>query len=70
MGQRQLADWRFYFQRIAVRGPWASLMLGLPLGLLLAFFTTGAIVEAFDSWRRALFYCGSAWGYLSPLCFL
>jgi MFS family permease len=24
---------------------------GLPLGLTLAFFTTGAIVEAFDSWR-------------------
>ena len=30
-------------------------MLGLPLGLLLAFFTTGAIVEAFDSWRAPFF---------------
>ena len=30
-------------------------MLGLPLGLLLAFFTVGAMVEAFDSWR-APFY--------------
>jgi hypothetical protein len=27
-------------------------MLGLPLGLLLAFFTIGAMVKAFDSWRR------------------
>ena len=26
-------------------------MLGLPLGLLLAFFTIGAMVQAFDSWR-------------------
>lgn len=26
-------------------------MLGLPLGLLLAFFTVGAMVKAFDSWR-------------------
>lgn len=26
-------------------------MLGLPLGLLLAFFTIGAMVKAFDSWR-------------------
>ena len=30
-------------------------MLGLPLGLLLAFFTTGAIVEAFGSWRAPFF---------------
>lgn len=30
-------------------------MLGLPLGLLLAFFTTGAMVEAFDSWRAPFF---------------
>ena len=30
-------------------------MLGLPVGLLLAFFTTGAIVEAFDSWRAPFF---------------
>lgn len=33
----------------------AVLQLGLPLGLLLAFFTTGPLVEAFDSWR-APFY--------------
>ncbi|SDN79583.1 spinster family MFS transporter [Pseudomonas jinjuensis] len=26
-------------------------MLGLPLGLMLAFFTVGAMVQAFDSWR-------------------
>lgn len=25
--------------------------LGIPIGLILAFFTTGAIVDAFDSWR-------------------
>lgn len=30
-------------------------MLGLPLGLLLAFFTVGAMVEAFDSWRAPFF---------------
>ncbi|REH38691.1 putative MFS family arabinose efflux permease [Paraperlucidibaca baekdonensis] len=30
-------------------------MLGLPFGLLLAYFTTGAIVEAFDSWRAPFF---------------
>lgn len=30
-------------------------MLGLPLGLLLAFFTTGVIVEAFGSWRAPFF---------------
>jgi len=30
-------------------------MLGLPLGLLLAFFTTGIIVEAFGSWRAPFF---------------
>ncbi len=30
-------------------------MLGLPLGLLLAFFTTGAIVEAFGNWRAPFF---------------
>lgn len=28
-----------------------TFMLGLPLGLLLAFFTIGAMVQAFDSWR-------------------
>lgn len=30
-------------------------MLGLPLGLLLAFFTIGAMVEYFDSWRAPFF---------------
>ncbi|NWB94665.1 MFS transporter [Pseudomonas gingeri] len=30
-------------------------MLGLPLGLVLAFFTTGAMVKAFDSWRAPFF---------------
>ncbi|CAD5107783.1 spinster family MFS transporter [Zestomonas carbonaria] len=30
-------------------------MLGLPLGLLLAYFTIGAMVEAFDSWRAPFF---------------
>ncbi|WP_338506779.1 MFS transporter [Pseudomonas poae] len=30
-------------------------MLGLPLGLLLAFFTIGWMVKAFDSWRAPFF---------------
>ncbi len=30
-------------------------MLGLPLGLMLAFFTIGALVKAFDSWRAPFF---------------
>ncbi|UUD65068.1 MFS transporter [Pseudomonas seleniipraecipitans] len=30
-------------------------MLGLPLGLLLAFFSIGAMVAAFDSWRAPFF---------------
>ncbi|SDP68104.1 MFS transporter [Phyllobacterium sp. OV277] len=30
-------------------------MLGLPLGLILAFFTTGAVVRAFGSWRAPFF---------------
>ncbi|WP_025127784.1 MFS transporter [Pseudomonas sp. PH1b] len=30
-------------------------MLGLPLGLVLAFFTIGAMVKAFDSWRAPFF---------------
>ena len=30
-------------------------MLGLPLGLTLAFFTVGAMVEAFGSWRAPFF---------------
>lgn len=30
-------------------------MLGLPLGLMLAFFTIGPMVKAFDSWRAPFF---------------
>ena len=30
-------------------------MLGLPLGLVLAFFTIGAMVKAFGSWRAPFF---------------
>lgn len=30
-------------------------MLGLPVGLLMAYFTVGAMVKAFDSWRAPLF---------------
>ncbi|QCI64806.1 spinster family MFS transporter [Phreatobacter stygius] len=30
-------------------------MLGLPVGLILAFFTVGAMVKAFDSWRAPFF---------------
>ncbi len=30
-------------------------MLGLPIGLVLAFFTVGAMVKAFDSWRAPFF---------------
>lgn len=30
-------------------------MLGLPLGLVLAFFTIGSMVKAFDSWRAPFF---------------
>ncbi|HYE49664.1 MAG TPA: MFS transporter [Azospirillaceae bacterium] len=30
-------------------------MLGLPIGLVLAFFTTGAMVQAFGSWRAPFF---------------
>ncbi|MDD0843485.1 spinster family MFS transporter [Pseudomonas sp. Gutcm_11s] len=30
-------------------------MLGLPIGLLLAYFTVGAMVKAFDSWRAPFF---------------
>src|SRR5690606_3588992 len=30
-------------------------MLGLPLGLMLAFFTIGPMVNAFDSWRAPFF---------------
>ncbi|MGX1805078.1 MFS transporter [Nocardia sp. NPDC055321] len=34
----------------------AMLQLGLPLGLLLAFFTTGPLVEASDSWRTPFYF--------------
>lgn len=30
-------------------------MLGLPIGLILAYFTVGAMVNAFDSWRAPFF---------------
>ena len=33
----------------------AIFMLGLPIGLVLAYFTVGAIAEAFDSWRAPFF---------------
>lgn len=33
----------------------AVFQLGIPIGLILAFFTTGAIVDAFDSWRAPFF---------------
>lgn len=33
----------------------ATFMLGLPLGLVAAYFTVGAIAEAFDSWRAPFF---------------
>lgn len=38
-------------------------MLGLPVGLLLAFFTVGAMVEYFDSWR-APFYIAAVPGFI------
>lgn len=38
-------------------------MLGLPIGLLLAFFTVGAMVEYFDSWR-APFYIAAVPGII------
>ena len=33
----------------------AVFQIGIPVGLILAFFTTGLIVEAFDSWRAPFF---------------
>ena len=38
-------------------------MLGLPLGLVLAFFTVGAMVEAFGNWR-APFFIAAVPGFL------
>lgn len=43
-------------------------MLGLPLGLLLAFFTVGAIAEAFDSWR-APFLLAAIPGFILAIFF-
>jgi len=42
-------------------------MLGLPLGLLLAFFTVGAMVQAFDNWR-APFFIAAVPGLLLAIC--
>ena len=42
-------------------------MLGLPLGLLLAFFTVGAMVEAFGSWR-APFVVAAIPGFVLAAC--
>ncbi len=39
-------------QRARATGRW---QLGLPAGLVLAFFTVGAITDAFDNWRAAFF---------------
>ncbi|PKL99013.1 MAG: hypothetical protein CVV17_09600, partial [Gammaproteobacteria bacterium HGW-Gammaproteobacteria-7] len=40
-----------------IRLEWSlnDFQLGLPLGLLLAFFTIGSMVEAFGSWRAPFF---------------
>jgi len=45
-------------------------MLGLPLGLLLAFFTIGAMVEAFDSWRAPFFIAAVPGLVLAAFMFL
>lgn len=42
-------------------------MLGLPIGLLLAFFTTGVIAQHFGSWR-APFYIAALPGMLLAFC--
>lgn len=42
-------------------------MLGLPLGLLLAYFTVGAMVRAFDSWR-APFFIAAVPGLVLAIC--
>ena len=44
-------------------------MLGLPVGLLLVYFSVGPIVAAFGSWR-APFYLATVPGLLLALCFL
>ncbi|WP_442579352.1 spinster family MFS transporter [Mesorhizobium sp. ASY16-5R] len=45
-------------------------MLGLPLGLLLAFFTIGHIVETFGSWRAAFALAAVAGFAIAGLMFL
>lgn len=45
-------------------------MLGLPIGLLLAYFTVGAIVEAFDSWRAPFFIAAVPGLILAILVFM
>lgn len=42
--------------------------LGLPVGLILAYFTVGSLAEAFDSWR-APFFLAAVPGLLLALCF-
>ena len=42
-------------------------MLGLPIGLVLAFFTTGAIAQYFGTWR-APFYIAAVPGMLLAVC--
>jgi MFS family permease len=42
-------------------------MLGLPVGLILAFFTVGGMVKAFDSWR-APFFIAMVPGLLLAIC--
>lgn len=44
-------------------------MLGLPIGLLLAFFTTGWIVQFFASWRAA-FFIAAVPGVILAVCLL
>ncbi|MCU1716452.1 spinster family MFS transporter [Pseudomonas sp. 5P_3.1_Bac2] len=45
-------------------------MLGLPLGLLLAYFTIGAMVQAFGSWRAPFFIAAVPGLLLALLIFL
>ncbi|MFT0213701.1 MFS transporter [Pseudomonas sp. F1_0610] len=42
-------------------------MLGLPIGLLLAFFTTGWVIEFFANWRAA-FFVAAIPGVLLAIC--
>ncbi len=43
-------------------------MLGLPAGLMLAFFTVGSIVQAFGTWRAPFFFAVGP-GLVLALCF-